>query len=516
MREVLLAALFGVGKVVAANRIALTATFIPVNFFTSDALTAGFLPLYITYRRDNPEYADALYRSVRMILLALSICLTGALLLGSSLWVAFLGPGLDHTTASIAATMLQVAAIGIPFYVMYNLNALVALAHDDVRLVNIRASFQSIGLIAGTLAAYWTGEFAMLAWGFTVPYAGLALWGSYWIRRRKYRQTGGAKLISPSPHRIVLAGFWQRLRPLLLVPVILQGSIAVERIVGSLLGIEVVAATEYARYIVDSCMALLAAPLGLASLASFSRLSASEAASRLRQLAPPVLLAMLPLSLMIGINSTEIVRIVYGRGQFDQQAVDVSATLLTGFAIGIWAHVLGYCFVKVLNAKGANRRVAMIMATSFITAIGMNLALYKHWGAFTIGAAYSVCGIIMLLASAWALSVGRFTVRLLCLLSPGVLLTGLAGSAASGPGLARLLLSCIAVAVVFIGYCIAIPGLRSYLTAVLDSRMPRSGGKHRRATRLPDPTTLAEGQVNDVAEQPPHGPVGLERAGKGD
>src|SRR6266498_5028457 len=53
LRETLLAALFGAGRVVAANRVALTATFIPVNFFTADALSAGFLPLYVRYRKEG-------------------------------------------------------------------------------------------------------------------------------------------------------------------------------------------------------------------------------------------------------------------------------------------------------------------------------------------------------------------------------------------------------------------------------------------------------------------------------
>src|SRR6266498_1519577 len=112
LRETLLAALFGAGRVVAANRVALTATFIPVNFFTADALSAGFLPLYVRYRKEGSAMASALYRGVRLVLAALSLLLMVVLLLGADIWVGLLAPGFDSETAHIAATMLRVAALG--------------------------------------------------------------------------------------------------------------------------------------------------------------------------------------------------------------------------------------------------------------------------------------------------------------------------------------------------------------------------------------------------------------------
>ncbi|WP_213450965.1 lipid II flippase MurJ [Rhizomonospora bruguierae] len=475
-REVLLAALFGAGRAVAANRIALTATFIPINFFTADALTAGFLPLYVQYRQERPAMAAALYRSVRSLLAAFSLVLVLALLIGRHGWVRLLGPGLDAGTAAIAASMLGIAAVGVPFYVQYNLYTLVGLAHDDVRLINLRPSFQSLGLIGATLAAYKTGHVALLAWGFTIPYIVLCAFGAFWVHRRGYL-TGGddrtVQLPERAGYRIALAMFWRRLRPLLLVPVILQGSIAVERIVGSLLGVEVVAATEYARFVVDSLMALLAAPLGLAGLASFTKMAAHEVIGGLRRLIPPVLLTTVPLSLMLCINSTGIVTFVYARGEFDERAVATSSVMLLGFALGIWAQVVGYTFVKVLNARGANLRVTVVMAVSFSAAVAVNLLLYRYWGAFTIGAASSVCGVLMFLLSAHWLGVLRFCAGLLATLLPGAAAAGAVGYALRGTGFVRLAVSCAAILLVWGVYVTAVPSLRERFLSGLRRRDKR-------------------------------------------
>lgn len=471
LREVLLAALFGAGRVVAANRIALTATLVPINFFTADALTAGFLPLYVQYRQERPAMARTLHRAVHLLLAVFSLLLAVALIFGRDLWVGLLGPGLDPHTADIAATMLGIAALGVPFYVLYNLNTLVGLANDDVRLINLRPSCQSVGLILATVIAWRTGHVSVLAWGFTVPYIVLWGWGAYWIRRQGYLH-GGDDTGSHRPDRaaakVALGMFWRRLRPLLLIPVILQGSIAVERAVGSLLGVEVVAATEYARFVVDSCMALLAAPLGLAGLASFARMKADEVGDGLGRLIPPVILVAVPLALILSLNSRGIVTLLYARGQFDERAVDVSSVLLMGFALGIWAHVLGYTFVKVLNARGANFQVAIVMALSFGIPIAVNLLLYRQWGAFTIGAASSIGGVLMFLISARWLSVLGYSTRLLALALPGAAVAAVAGYLLAGAGPLRLIASCVAILLIWVGYVTAVPSLRrTFLSFVL-------------------------------------------------
>lgn len=477
-REVLLAALFGVGRVVAANRIALTATLIPINFFTADALTAGFLPLYVQYRKQQPALAARLYRSVRSLLMVLSGLLTLALIIGSAAWVGLLGPGLDVYTSNLAAQMLAIAALGVPFYVQFNLYTLVALANDDVRLINLRASMQSVGLICATLAAYLTGRASVLALGFTVPYVLLFCWGAYWVHRKGYLGTAEGGIDSLPGQRFhgqVLTAFWHRLRPLLIVPVILQGSIAVERAVGSLLGTEVVAASEYARFIVDSLMALVAAPLGLASLASFSKIETAELPDRLRRLIAPVLLTMIPLSLLICVNSRGIVTLLYARGQFATEAVDTTSVMLLGFGLAIWAQVLGYTLVKVLNARGENYKATLVLVASFAAAIGFNLALYRYLGAFTLGAAASVASLIMFVAAAWALRVVRHTAKLLAIMLPGLIAAAIAGYVLSGPGLGHLVLASVAIVLVWGAYVSAVPRLRAVLHSEIIGRLRRSG-----------------------------------------
>jgi peptidoglycan biosynthesis protein MviN/MurJ (putative lipid II flippase) len=499
VREVLLAALFGAGRVVGANRVALTATMVPINFFTADALTAGFLPLYVRYRQDDPPMALALYRAMRTSLAVLSLALVAALLPARNRWIDLLAPGLDGSTAALAASMLGIAALGVPFYILYNLYTLVALARDDVRPINLRASFQSIGLIAATLAAWHTGHVTLLAWGFTVPYVVLWCWGAWWVRHKGYLHHEPASAPSRVRYRVALSTVWRRLRPLLLIPVLLQGSIAVERAVGSLLGVEVVAATEYSRFVVDSLMALIAAPLGLAGLAAFARMPGTEVGAGLRRLIAPVLLLTVPLTVVLAVNSRGIIDLLYGRGRFDDRAVEVTSVLLLGFALGIWAQVLGYTLVKVLNAQGENARVAVVNGLAFGAAAATNVVMWRYWGPFTLGFAATVGGLVMFVGSALSLRIMRHCLGLLAMLAPGATVAAVAGFGLAGDGVVRLVASGTAVGLVWLGYVLAVPELRHtfvhHVWSRTAARRPRADAAAPTATDRSDaaPAEIVEG-----------------------
>lgn len=481
VREVLLAALFGAGRVIGANRVALTATMVPLNFFTADALSAGFLPLYVRYRQEDPPMALALYRSVRTLFAVLSVVLLVVLQLARGFWIDLLGPGLDHSTAELASSMLSIAALGMPFLLLYSLDTLIALERDDVRLINLRASFQSVGLISATVVAYLTGDAVLLAWGFTAPYFLLWCLGTYWIRRKRYLDGGEAGQRLPAferaHYKMVLGMFWRRLRPLLLIPVLLQGSISVERAVGSLLGVAVVAATEYSRFIVDSLMALIAAPLGLAGLAAFSRMRTAEVHAGLRRMIAPILLVTVPLSIALGVNSRGIVTVLYARGEFDEHAVDVTSIMLLGFSLGIWANVLGHTLVKVLNARGENKRAAVANGLSFGIAATVNLVMWRYWGPFTLGLASAVTGVVMFMGAAVSLRIMRYCLGLLAMLAPGIVGAVAAGWVLAGDGLLRLAASGTVIGLVWLAYVLLVPSLRDAFVAGLWSKIVRRGQK---------------------------------------
>ncbi|MEZ0166481.1 lipid II flippase MurJ [Kineococcus sp. LSe6-4] len=404
LREVLLAAAYGTGVPATATRVAQTGTLVPVDFFTADVLSAGFLPLHKELLRTDPDRAHELFRALRRALWVLSAVLVVALVTGAGTVVGLLAPGLEPATAAASAQFLRVMALGVPSYLQFSLLSYLEMSHGGFRLAGVRATVQNLGMVAALGAAWLLGEPVVLASGFALAYVGLHAWGLGQV----------ADLLpagSTTGTREALRRVWRRVRPLLLLPVVLQGSVVAERVVASLLGDEVVAAVDYARFVATTGVNLLAVPLGLAGLAALAGLDRADARERLAGTVPGLLLVVAPVSVVLTVGSAPVVQVLYGRGAFDASAVATSAAVLTGFGVGFWAQSCAYVLVKALNAAGRNRTAAGALLAGLAVTLGVNLSLHAVLGPVTLGLAASAGALVTTVLAARPLGVAGLLAR---------------------------------------------------------------------------------------------------------
>lgn len=420
LREVLLAAAYGTGVPATATRVAQTGTLVPVDFFTADVLSAGFLPLHKELLRTDPDRADRLFRALRRGLWVLSAVLVAGLEVGAGSVVRLVAPGLEPTTAAASAEFLRVMALGIPSYLQFSLLSYLEMSHGRFRLAGVRATVQNLGMVVSLGAAWVLGEPVVLATGFALAYLGLHAWGVAQV----------ADLVPHGPvtgTREVLAQVWRRVRPLLLLPVVLQGSVVTERVVASLLGDQVVAAVDYARFVASTGVNLLAVPLGLAGLAALAGLDHATARERLAGTVPGLLLVVVPASVVLTVGSAPVVQVLYARGAFDAAAVATSAAVLTGFGVGFWAQSSAYVLVKALNAAGRNRTAAGALLAGLVVTLAVNLSLHGVLGPVTLGLAASAGAVVTTVVAARPLGVAGVLGRWLLACLPVAALAGVLG-----------------------------------------------------------------------------------------
>ena len=399
LRELLLAAIYGTGAPAAAWRVAQSSTLIPIQFFTADALAAGFLPNHSRLLSQDPRRAYVLYQVVNRFMLAVGVLLTIAVGVGHSVIIGLLAPGLDAPTTHLAASMLFVMTIAVPLYLSANMASYVEMSCGRFHLAARRPSLQSIGLITGTIAAWLLHRPILLAWGFTGAYAYMAAIGLFSVRRLTRDERRGGP-VEGFGTREALALFWRSVRPVLLVPIASQGALAVERIVASLVSSSSVAALEYARLVSDTANVLVAAPIGLAVLANFGHMTHDEARPILTSLLERTFVVLIPLSWVLTVGARPITEIVFQRGEFNASSTAVTAEILAGLSLGLWAQVGGYICVKSLNATGRNKDAAISVICGALVWIAADLLLF-HWiGAAAIGVGASTGAIVQLGVSA--------------------------------------------------------------------------------------------------------------------
>jgi putative peptidoglycan lipid II flippase len=192
------------------------------------------------------------------------------------------------------------------------------------------------------------------------------------------------------------------MRPLILLPIFLQGNLAVERIVATQLADGAVAAIDYARLVSDTINILITVPFALTVLSEFSGKSAEKVREALLGIAVPLALLTVPASAFLFVHARAVVTLMYGRGAFDEHSIVLTSKILAGMSLGLWAQAFGYLGQKALSAQLRNRTVVVFMMISLSVSVLINLVASRWIGVTAIGLAVTAYGAINAALSARA------------------------------------------------------------------------------------------------------------------
>jgi putative peptidoglycan lipid II flippase len=390
-RELLVASLYGTGSIASAYRLAQAALFIPINFFTADALNAAVIPLQRQYQSTDE---DAETRFAITVLIGFGLF---GLLLGLAIGIAadplvhFLAPGFDSTTHDSAVLFLMILSVGAPLYILAGLMSYLEMGAGGHTLTSARATVQSICLIVSTCIAYGLKQTGWLATGFVLAQAICCVWG--------LKRLTASGLIRPV--RITVADvkeisqrIYRLMRPLILLPILMQGNFAVERIVATQLADGAVAAIDYARLVSDTVNILITVPFALTVLSEFSQRSVEDLRRDLLKILIPLMLLTVPVSAFLCIHAKAVVTLMYGRGAFDERSVYLTSAILTTMSFGLWAQAFGYVGQKALSAQMRNKTVIGFLAISLTVSVAINIFLSRWIGVAAIGIAVSAYGVV--------------------------------------------------------------------------------------------------------------------------
>jgi putative peptidoglycan lipid II flippase len=202
-----------------------------------------------------------------------------------------------------------------------------------------------------------------------------------------------------------MRNFWNTLKPLIFLPVIFQGNIAVERAVATLISLTAVSALDYAKFVTETLLLVVSTPVALAGLVNWGGMSEEVIRIKLIRAFNLLLAFALPISVFLAVHSELIVSTLFARGKFDLLSITVTSSILIGMSFGLWANVIGYVLIKGLNAQLKNKIVMIIMSASLLTNIFFNLFFYKVFKEMTLGISYSLSGVVMLIGCLYYLKI---------------------------------------------------------------------------------------------------------------
>lgn len=393
LREIILASFYATTISADAYRAAITATLVPSNFLMNDTLNAGFLPLYKKQLEKSIYDANSFFISIASFLTLFTLIIGIALILFAKNWVTILVPGFSNQALSLTVKMTTIMAVGLPFYALAQLLAYLEMANGSYHLTTLRSSVQSIGLIGGVLLGYFFNEVLFLALGFLVAYIIYFFSALFRTYRKKYFWFTNDIKLSNIKYSISL--MLKLIFPLLILAILVQLNIVVERNTASNFEVGTLSAFEYSKALVETANVLIAVPLGLLGLTLFNNYSESELKQRVTQIVSPLLVALIPMSTILFFNSQLIIEIIYKRGSFDRHSVIESAIFLKYLSVGLWALVIGNFLIKVLNSRLLNKSVMLIVGIAILLQLLFNILLSDVFGSKILGISISAYGITL-------------------------------------------------------------------------------------------------------------------------
>ena len=362
IRQLVIAAAFGVGSAYDAYNYA----YILPGFLLIllGGINGPFHSAMVSVlsRRPREEGAHIL-ATLNTTVSALLLVVTAVLVLAADPLITLVGPGLPSDLHQIAVAQLQVMApmallaglIGLGFG---SLNAA-----DEFWIPAISPLMSSVALVLGVGLLWWQlgAEIALpvnALWG-GVVLALSTLVGAllqWLLQLPALARQGMARLrLSWDWSHPGVREVWRVMGPATLSSGMLQINVFTDMFFASgILG--AAAGLSYSNLLVQTPLGLISNALLVPLLPTFSRLTAPEdrlpLIARIRQGLMLSTASMLPLGALFLALSTPIVALVYERGAFDQQAVQLVTGLLMAYGIGMPAYLGRDVLVRVFYALG--------------------------------------------------------------------------------------------------------------------------------------------------------------------
>lgn len=469
IREMIMANYFGRNWITDAYNSAYSLFYLPILLFSS-CITSTLVPLYI--KKENAlgrAGANKYASNVLNVFLFFSLIVTAVMMLFAPQLVNIVYPGFDGETFTLTTHLSRIMYPALIFFVAGIVLSTILNAQEHYIAAQLTGLPLSFALIfAAVFLSDSCGIYAQ-AWG--VFAAGvLQIVILYPTLRKSYRYSFSLKINDPDFKYLMILAV-----PALLSMAVNELNHMIDRMLASSLNPGDISAMTYAFKLITFMIGVLVVPL---TTISFSKMSKEAVKKDNTAIIPHIhrslsllLFAILPIVMMAAVCSEDIIRLAYGRGQFDEESVKITGVVFMFYVVGVPFFGVRDLLNRVFHSLQDTKTPMIIAAVSMAVNIVLNLILRKYMGVNGLAFATAVAALVGVTLLFTRLSVrikNVFTVRFLMenmkiVLASAVALVSsllLASLVPEASGmlstLLRLIAVCGASAVVYLAVCIVL------------------------------------------------------------
>ncbi|AFS49130.1 integral membrane protein MviN [alpha proteobacterium HIMB59] len=355
------------------------------------AMNSVFIPLYIRQSKESQSLASDFTSAVFLIFLSITSIMTIFVFLFSEQITSFLAPGfIDNEDQFNFA--IQLIPIIFPFLIFVTLSAVIS------SVLNIKGkfflpSFLSVilnVLMIGTLLIFKSESHFPLAWSILI--AGIIQLFLLMINANFFKSLFQFGLKKLSLLGSILRTFFKRFLFSVLGSGIVQLNIFVSMLFASLVGEGAISHIYYADRIIDLPFALIAVAMTFTLLPYLSKniLDEEKNANAFNQTIIFCFIFALPSSFALFFISEDIVRVLFGRGEFLNKDILITSNLLLIYSFSL----PGYMISRICNQVFYSyERVDLPIKASiptFILNLVLCFSLYRPLGVYGLAIAGAI------------------------------------------------------------------------------------------------------------------------------
>ncbi|MDP8207525.1 MAG: lipid II flippase MurJ [Candidatus Electryonea clarkiae] len=392
VREWVLAYFFGASIIVDAFRITFDLSNTISGLLSAAQVEYSLVPLLSKWRTLNIVHArNLLFRYLAVINVVLAILSAIALGFLAPWATDLIAPGYNAEQRDIVILLIRWVTPSIPIFVAVNLLGYLLVSSYKFRVFTLLPMFiNPVMILSVLLVAIFDAPIQLLSLGFSVGLIAALLSLAFIARdslREKYRSTRKRFITIIMPF---VRNWW----PLMLLGLMFQLRLLIDKRIISDLGVGAIAALGYARFLVISPLSMVGTSMIRMILPRFSDLAAlgreKEMLKQLTTLIEVSLFVLLPIIIVIVTSASSIIQLIYGYGAFDADAAKITSAIIIGFAPLIWIMLIRSLINRVFNAQGRNVALIPIHGLGAIVIVIMAILFTRWYGAIGVAAAASI------------------------------------------------------------------------------------------------------------------------------
>lgn len=371
--QMLIAALFGAGyNMDAYFTSAVIPTFLAVVMTTG--LTFVLVPAVIQEERERGvQSSSSLAGTAIFYTFLIMVSVTILIVLSSQMLIALIAPGLGLSQRAVAANLLQIQILALPFMGVGNLTMGVRNAKNSFLLPALTPGVGSLANILVILFLNKNLGVYSLAWGFVVAHIVIALFNlipianramTQFLPIRDYRIIELARLSLP----FIMFGVIQRSLPLF------------ERYFASTLPGGQISYLGYASRVANIMIITFGAGIATSLLPALSRTYSEFGRKGLRELSEQGLIATasfsVPATVFFFVTGQAFTDLFLGRGRFDLQASQSVGSIMGWCAIVVTSTMFG----NVLGRSFYAMKITWISPMVGVIGVLIYVVIAHYWG----------------------------------------------------------------------------------------------------------------------------------------